>query len=123
MMLSVIIVEDEAHYLNELMTILGREPEVHIARACQSAKEVMTVLNGEKTDLIFIDLSLPGVNGLELADGIRKIRKEIFIVLMSEDRSFALDSYDIGVSDFLLKPFKEKRVRETLKRASLNYGK
>ena len=113
-MLKAMIIDDEAHYREGLRDILGGLPGVEVTSACASADEALLALAQARPRLIFVDIHLPGVNGLQFAAQIRKQYPEISLVLLCEDKSFALEGYEAGASYYLLKPFRLAQVQKAL---------
>ncbi len=90
------IIEDYAASLNDL-TLAGN---------CYNAIEAMTFLQKEKVDLIFLDIEMPKLKGL---DFLRMLTDPPLIVITSAYSEFAVDSYELEVCDYLLKPFSFER--------------
>ncbi len=67
-------------------------------------------------DVLITDVLMPGMSGLELVRKIRSIKPDLSIILMSDNPSYAVNGYELGVSGFLLKPLVKSKVHETLNR-------
>ena len=96
-----IIVDDEpaAHYV--LVNYIQKNPQLELAAQFYNGIEAMTFLRENKVDLMFLDIDMPEITGLELLKIIPSSPKTILTTAYSE---FALESYDYGVIDYLLKP-------------------
>lgn len=96
-----IIVDDEpaAHYV--LVNYIEKNPQLELAGQFYNGIEAMTFLRENKVDLMFLDIDMPEITGLELLKIIPNPPKTILTTAYSE---FALESYDYGVIDYLLKP-------------------
>lgn len=68
-------------------------------------------------DIVFIDVELRGISGLDLAVELKKQQNKICVVLMSEKECFARNGFDIGVDDYVLKPLRKERILKALKRS------
>lgn len=114
-MFKIVIVDDESHYREELLEILSCIEKVKITGVCAGAREVLSLLEQNPPHIIFLDIHLPGMNGLELAGLLREKYPGISVILMSEDKNFALESFEAGASYYLLKPFRTAQVNKALK--------
>ncbi|MDA8193627.1 MAG: LytTR family DNA-binding domain-containing protein [Thermaerobacter sp.] len=124
-MLKALIVEDESPARMELRYLL--EPykeELEVIGEAQSAREALALIQAIDYDVVFLDVEMPGVNGLELARRIRTQRSQTRIVFVSAYENYAIDAFAIDVVDYLLKPVSPERIAETMRRltASLTAG-
>ncbi len=96
-----IIVDDEpaAHYV--LVNYIKQNPQLDLVFQCYNGIEAMNYLRENKVDLMFLDINMPEITGIELLKIIPMPPKTILTTAYSE---FALESYDYGVIDYLLKP-------------------
>jgi len=96
-----LIVDDEpaAHYV--LVNYIKQNPQLELVKQCYNGIEAMHYLRENKIDLMFLDIDMPEITGLELLKIIPTQPKTILTTAYSE---FALESYDYGVIDYLLKP-------------------
>ncbi|MCC9070438.1 response regulator transcription factor [Flavobacterium sp. F-65] len=96
-----IIVDDEpaAHYV--LVNYIKQNPQLDLVFQCYNGIEAMNYLRENKVDLMFLDINMPEISGIELLKIIPMPPKTILTTAYSE---FALESYDYGVIDYLLKP-------------------
>ena len=96
-----IIVDDEraAHYV--LVNYIKQNPKLELVFQAYNGIEAVDYLRGNKVDLMFLDINMPEITGMELLKIIPTHPKTILTTAYSE---FALESYDFGVIDYLLKP-------------------
>jgi len=96
-----IIVDDEpaAHYV--LVNYIKQNPQLELAQQCYNCIEALNYLRDNTVDLMFLDIDMPEISGLELLQTLQNPPKTILTTAYSE---FALESYDYGVIDYLLKP-------------------
>lgn len=96
-----IIVDDEpaAHYV--LANYIRQNPQLELVQQCYNGIEALGYLRENPVDLMFLDIDMPEITGLELLQTLQKPPKTILTTAYSE---FALESYDYGVIDYLLKP-------------------
>jgi DNA-binding LytR/AlgR family response regulator len=108
-----IIVDDEpvAHYV--LVNYIKQNPQLELVAQCYNGIEAMDYLRDNKVDLMFLDINMPEITGIELLKIIPTHPKTILTTAYSE---FALESYDYGVIDYLLKPIYFPRFLKAVER-------
>jgi len=113
-MMRALIADDEPHlalYLRDQLALLWPELEiVHIARNGIEAAERIAAL---APDLAFLDIQMPGLNGLEVAQGIEGATRVVFVTAYDE---YAVEAFDHAALDYVLKPVKNERLARTLAR-------
>jgi DNA-binding LytR/AlgR family response regulator len=94
---------------------ISRVRFLHVVKSCEDPFEAMEVMETEKTDLLFLDINMPEINGFQLLDAI-KFRPAV--IFTSAFREYALESYMYDCIDFLLKPFEFERFLKAVSKAS-----
>ena len=115
-MLRVMLVDDELWCLKELSDFVTSAGGAVIVGQHLSGREALSSVDKERPNIAFIDVVMPGMTGLELAKKLKKQMQELKVVLVSEDKSYALQAFDIGVDDFILKPVRFERILKVLER-------
>src|SRR3954451_15703828 len=100
-MIQCIAVDDEPLALSLLEDNIKKVPYLHLAAKCGDAFEAMKELQEQKVDLMFIDKQMPGLTGLQF---IQSLQEKPMMILITAYKQFALDSYDLDVVDYLVKP-------------------
>ncbi len=110
---SCIVVDDEpaAHYV--LVNYIERSANLQLVAQCYNAFEALEFLRENKVDLIFLDIEMPEINGMEFLKMLDNPPKTILTTAYSE---YALESYDYGVVDYLLKPISFPRFFKAVQR-------
>ncbi|MGN6161719.1 MAG: LytR/AlgR family response regulator transcription factor [Marmoricola sp.] len=116
MTLTVVAIDDERPALDELAFLLDRDPRVGEVIACQSATDALKVLQENHVDAVFVDIAMPGLSGLELAAVLKRFRDAPPIVFVTAHAEKAVDAFELNAIDYLLKPLREERLREALRR-------
>ena len=116
--LHALVVDDERPVLDELVWLLGRDERIATVRAAQSGTEALRLLEAGDVDLIFLDVVMPGLNGLEIAKVLTKFKHPPRIVFVTAHEAHAVDAFELNAVDYLLKPIREERLRESVRRAS-----
>jgi DNA-binding LytR/AlgR family response regulator len=108
-----IIVDDEpaAHYV--LVNYISKNPQLELVQQFYNAVEALNYLRSNEVDLMFLDIDMPEITGLQLLQTLNDPPKTILTTAYSE---FALESYDYGIIDYLLKPIHFPRFLKSLER-------
>jgi DNA-binding LytR/AlgR family response regulator len=114
--LRVLVVDDERPALDELAYLLGKDERVGPITPCGSASEALRVLNDEEVDAIFLDVAMPGLSGLDLATVLARFKEPPPVVFVTAHMEHAVEAFDLAAVDYLLKPVREERLREAVRR-------
>lgn len=110
-MMHCLIVEDEPLAADVLLEYVKRVPFLELKGTCAHAIEALEVMQHEKIDVIFLDIHLPGLKGLEF---IRTLKDPPAIILTTAYHQYALEGYEFSVVDYLLKPIGFNRFLEAV---------
>jgi DNA-binding LytR/AlgR family response regulator len=116
--LTVLVVDDEQPALDELAFLLARDDRVGRVSCCDSATEALRVLRDEPVDAVFVDIAMPGLSGLELAEVLARFKEPPRVVFVTAHSEHAVDAFDLQAIDYVLKPVREERLREAVRRVS-----
>ena len=118
-MYKVIIADDEPLARNRLNKLLAEIKDFEVIAEASDGLMALELTNKLKPDVLFLDIEMPGMNGLEVAKklGIRKT-KIIFVTGYDE---FALDAFESNTIDYLVKPIKKERLHNAYKKLLSNY--
>ncbi|WP_240419296.1 response regulator [Paenibacillus periandrae] len=103
-MFKVIIVEDEKPILDLMKYVIGHNQNYNIIGAFTNPLEALACLPLLKPDVVFLDVEMPRMNGLELAQKIVELSEEIRIIFTTAYRQYALDAFEVFAFDYILKP-------------------
>ena len=117
-MITCIAVDDEPLALSLLCDNIGRVPYLKLIAACDNAFEAARALHQDEVDLIFIDIEMPGLSGLQF---IKTISKKPIVILITAYQQYALDGYNLDVVDYLLKPVALDRFMKACNKAQELY--
>jgi DNA-binding LytR/AlgR family response regulator len=116
--LVVLAVDDEPPALDELAYLLNADDRVaHVHRA-GDATEALRVLRDTEVDAVFLDIRMPGLDGMELARILRRFAQPPAIVFVTAYDDGAVDAFDLGVTDYVRKPVRAERLAESLRRVT-----
>ena len=117
-MMNCIAVDDEPLALKLLQDNISRVPFLKLAAACNDAFEAMKALQENKIDLVFIDIQMPGLTGLQF---IKSLENKPLVIFITAYKQYALQSYDLSVIDYLVKPVPLDRFIKACNRAKELY--
>jgi DNA-binding LytR/AlgR family response regulator len=110
-------VDDERPALDEISWLLERDQRVGTVLLADSAAEALRQLQEHRVDLVLCDIRMPGLSGLELAQVLRRFREPPRVVFVTAYDAHAVEAFEVGAVDYLLKPVREARLAEALGRA------
>ncbi|WP_292270162.1 LytTR family DNA-binding domain-containing protein [Butyricimonas sp.] len=102
MTLNCLIVDDEPLALELLESYVSRTPFLHLVDRCDSAIKALSVIEETPVDLIFLDIQMPELNGLELS---RLVGNKVKIIFTTAFEQYAIEGFRVDALDYLLKPF------------------
>ena len=111
--LRTLIIDDERLAREELKSLLKQYEEIDIIGEAKNGEEGVLLIKDIKPDLIFLDISMPGMTGFEMLKQLEEIPKVIFVTAYDE---FALKAFEINALDYILKPVDPIRLKESVKK-------
>lgn len=115
MTVRALIVEDEPLARQTLQTYIDEIPGLICVGEAEDGLSAVESIETLKPDLIFLDVRIPEISGLEV---LRRIRHQPAVVFTTAHDQYAVDAFEIGAVDYLMKPFGVKRFQETVKRVA-----
>jgi DNA-binding LytR/AlgR family response regulator len=115
-LLRVLAVDDEAPALDELTYLLGRHPDVGEVIGVSDATAALRAIKGRELDAVFLDINMPGLSGLELAGVLTNFANPPALIFVTAHEDKAVAAFEVGALDYLLKPIREERLDEALRR-------
>lgn len=116
--LTVLAVDDEAPALDELAYLLGKHPAIAEVFRAGDATSALRELNARSIDAVFLDINMPGLSGIELAGVLANFSQRPAIVFVTAHDDKAVAAFDVGAVDYLLKPIREDRLDEAIRRVT-----
>src|ERR1700761_6385619 len=102
MNINCIIVDDEPIARDILKTYIEQIPYLTLIASCEDAFEAMQILNKKEIDLIILDINMPRLTGFEM---LRSLKRYPAVIITSAYPEYALEGFELSVTDYLLKPF------------------
>lgn len=112
--LQVLIVDDEPLICDELNSVLTAIPDVKVTGIAHNAQDAAKLLTARAVDVVFMDIHMPGMSGLELAKKLSRGPAAPLIVFVTAYSNFAVDAFSIDAVDYILKPFDEQDIDRVL---------
>lgn len=113
--MNCIVVDDDELVLKTMKSLIEETDFLNLVKCCSSAIEAGNVLKKSKIDLVFLDVKMPKLSGLDFIKTLGDDKP--IIIMISVDKASAVDAYDLDVCDFILKPITRPRFLKALTRA------
>ena len=119
MNLRVLLVDDEALARSRLRTLLGdcTAPGGDVLAEAGNAEQAMDALQRETFDIVLLDIRMPGVDGVTLAQGIAAMADPPVVVFVTAHAEHAVQAFDVNAADYLTKPVRLERLQQALQKA------
>ena len=114
-MISCIIVDDEQHAIDVLVHFVKQTPFLELKGTSTSPLEALQMVNREKVDLVFLDVQMPDISGI---DFIKAINGKCKVILTTAYSEFAAEGFELEVVDYLLKPVPFPRFLKAVQRVA-----
>ncbi len=122
-MIRVLVIDDEKPSRDELMFLLSDVDDVEIAGEAEDGIEALSLITRLEPDLLFLDIQMPEMSGVELAESIQHMEHKPYIIFTTAYESFAIKAFEVGALDYLLKPYEKDRLVRSIERYKKNSGK
>ena len=113
-MLKAMIVDDEAPARSELRYLLEETGRVDGISEASSARDQSREHKADAIDVIFLDVSMPKTNGMQLAEALHKLKNPPAVVFVTAYSEYALEAFDVDAIDYLMKPVETDRLNQAL---------
>jgi DNA-binding LytR/AlgR family response regulator len=114
--LRVLVIDDERPALDELTFLLERDERVGEVHATDSPTDALRLLQDLEVDTVFLDIQMPGLTGIELAHVLSRFKTPPAVVFVTAHDQHAVDAFELNAVDYVLKPVREQRIVEAVRR-------
>lgn len=112
--MDIVIIDDEQFALSYLKKIVMESQEVERVTTFSDALEGLSYLISNSADLVFLDIEMPKLNGLYIAEQLKKIHPNIRICFVTGYSEHAVEAFELQAIDYIVKPYNRTRVKEVL---------
>ncbi|CAN5195739.1 LytTR family DNA-binding domain-containing protein [soil metagenome] len=115
--LRTLVVDDESPIVDELAYLLAQDDRIGMIHTARSSADALRILEAETIDLVFLDIAMPGLSGLDLARVLAQFRESPKIVFVTAHEDHAVEAFELNAVDYLLKPVRKDRLAESIRRS------
>ena len=112
--MNCIVVDDNKLARTAIKKLIGQVEFLHLQKECSSSVEAFNYLQANKVDLVFLDVEMPGMTGIEL---IRNLDDRPIIILVTAKRNYAVEAFELSVADYIIKPVSMARFTRAVAKA------
>jgi two-component system response regulator AlgR len=118
-LLRVLVVDDEALARSRMVTLLGdcRAPATTVAAQAAQAVQAMEHLQHQTIDVVLLDIHMPGIDGLQLAQALRALPRPPALIFVTAHAEHAVQAFELDAVDYLTKPVRLERLQAALQKA------
>ena len=113
--MNCIIVDDEYPSREELKYFINNFSNIKIMDEFDDSIKALEYIEQNKPDIIFLDINMPKLDGMALGKIINHFQKHSLIIFITAHKDYAVDAFEIQAYDYILKPYSEERIVNTLK--------
>jgi DNA-binding LytR/AlgR family response regulator len=121
--LRVLVIDDEQPALDELGFLLAADERIGEVVTAATATEGLRILRETDVDAVFLDIQMPGLSGLELAEVLGRFKEAPPVVFVTAHEQHAVEAFDLDAVDYVLKPVREERLAEAVRRVISGTGR
>lgn len=113
-MIKCIVIDDEKPARDDLIYYLDKEDDLEVIGVGKNGIEALELIEKFKPQVIFTDISMPLMNGIELAQKISAFGIDIHLIFVTAYNEYAIKAFELNAIDYLLKPLRDDRINQTL---------
>ncbi|WP_227935123.1 LytR/AlgR family response regulator transcription factor [Alkalihalobacillus deserti] len=121
--IKTVIIDDEPYSRDELKFLLERYEDINIVAEADSGEKGLEMVMRKEPDVIFVDIEMPQMSGLELAKALQNLKKVPLIIFATAYPDYAVKAFRVQALDYLVKPFDEDQLSETMARITESLGR
>jgi DNA-binding LytR/AlgR family response regulator len=114
--LRALVADDEEPALAELVYLLGQDPRIGEIRTASNGPDALKILQASDLDVVFCDIKMPGLDGIDLAKVLSKFASRPQIVFVTAYDEHAVAAFELEATDYVMKPVRPERLAEAVRR-------
>ncbi|WP_201714926.1 LytR/AlgR family response regulator transcription factor [Rossellomorea arthrocnemi] len=114
--MKVAIIDDEPYSREEMKHLLSSYPWVEVVGEASSGEKGLEIILTKEPDVLFLDIEMPGMSGVDLAEALQKMKRKPEIVFATAYPDYALKAFRVEAVAYLLKPFEEDQLAQAMER-------
>lgn len=115
-MLKALVVDDEAPARSELRYLLEEAGGVEVVGEASNTAEALQLIKAIPYDVVFLDVDMPGLSGMQLAEALATLERQPSIVFVTAHSEYAVKAFEVAATDYLVKPVEVDRLRTAIER-------
>jgi two-component SAPR family response regulator len=116
MTIRIAAVDDETHVLERFQRMVSDIKEFNLCGLFETGEQLLGYLRENPLDAVFLDIEMPGVNGLQLSEQIQNLNENIEIIFVTAFNQYAVEAFELQAMDYIMKPLTEARLGKTVRR-------
>lgn len=109
-------VDDETHALERFERMVSNISELKLCGLFETGEQLLDYLKENTLDAVFLDIEMPGINGLQLSEHIQNLNENIEIIFVTAFNQYAIEAFELQALDYVLKPLTEGRLAKSVNR-------
>lgn len=114
--MTVLVADDEQPALDELAFLLGHDERIGTIHRASNGADALRILTLEQIDAVFLDIHMPGLSGIDIAQALGRFDRRPPFVFVTADEERALEAFDLSAVDYVLKPVRAERLDRAVRR-------
>lgn len=115
-MIRIAAVDDEMHVLERFERMVTDVKEIELCGLFETGEQLLFYLKENSLDAVFLDIEMPGVSGLQLAQEILNLNEDIEIIFVTAFNQYAIEAFEVQAMDYIMKPLTEERLGKAIGR-------
>lgn len=120
--IRILIADDERYSRDELKHLLEEFPAIQVVGEAESGEAAVMKAIQLQPDVVFLDVEMPRMNGMEAAKSLQELKKVPLIIFATAYPQFAAEAFRYEATDYLLKPYDEEQLEQTIRRVEKLIG-
>lgn len=121
MTIKALVIDDERYAREELIYLLEQFEDIYVSGEVENGEDALKKVLQEEPDVVFLDVEMPRMNGLEVARALSKLKQVPYIIFATAYPDFAVDAFRINATDYLLKPYEIEPLTEAIEKVKAHF--